>query len=255
MELLIILILVIIFFACLMQAVFGFGSALFSMPLLAIVIPLEEAGPIVAISATFLAIIAVIPVRKQIQIKSVRWLLLGSVVGIPIGVFLLKQLSLQPKEIKLSEENIFGFLLGILIISFSIYQLRKRNNFELKSNIFAVPTGIFAGVLGGLINTTGPPIVVYGVLKRWDPIQFRASLQAYFMFSAFYISINHGYQGLWTSSVLQVTGYAIPVAILAVVVGQFINNKISTDKFTHLVYFLLIAIGVIFCGKSISYFI
>ena len=30
----------------------------------------------------------------------------------------------------------------------------------------------------------GPPLVVYGVLRRWQPAQFRATLQGYFLIAS-----------------------------------------------------------------------
>ena len=46
--------------------------------------------------------------------------------------------------------------------------------------------GFFAGILGGAYNTNGPPVVIYGSLRKWSPATFRATLQGYFFMAAFF---------------------------------------------------------------------
>lgn len=222
------------------------------MPLIALMISLDETRPIVAILSTFLSIFILIPIRKDIHLKSVAWLIVGTALGVPTGVYILKQISLQPDSFKQLAESIFGLVLGFMIISFSVYQLKKPKLLELKSNFFAIPVGFIAGMLGGLFNTNGPPVVVYGVLKRWDPNQFRASLQGFFFISNFYIVANHYYQGFWTERVLTYAGYSLPSLLLAVLLGYYLSKKIPAEKFSFLIYYFLIFISLIYWGKSIA---
>lgn len=241
------------FVACLVQTIFGFGSALIAMPLIAMLIPFGETVPIISLISCILSVLILIPIVKEIQLKSVGMLIAGSAVGIPIGAYAFKLILLQSNEIKLMSENIFGLILGLMIIMFSIYQLKKPKLIEIKSNILAVPTGIIAGTLGGLFNTNGPPVVIYGVLKRWDPNQFRASLQAYFVISSYYIAANHYLQGVWSANVIRTAAYSIPSVILAVIAGFYLGKKIPAEKFSYIIYIVLIIVGLIYCGKSAAY--
>ena len=52
---------------------------------------------------------------------------------------------------------------------------------ELHSDRLAPLFGFAAGILGGAYGMNGPPLVVYGGLRRWQPTQFRAMLQGYFL--------------------------------------------------------------------------
>ena len=41
--------------------------------------------------------------------------------------------------------------------------------------------GFCAGVLGGAYGMNGPPLVIYGAMRRWSAQHFRATLQGYFL--------------------------------------------------------------------------
>ena len=72
-------------------------------------------------------------------------------------------------------------VLGLVIISFSAYSLLSRREHDLKNDSWAWLFGFGAGVLGGAYGMNGPPLVIYGSLRKWPPERFRATLQGYFL--------------------------------------------------------------------------
>src|SRR5262249_725178 len=60
-------------------------------------------------------------------------------------------------------------------------RLAGRSRFGLADDRLAWLFGLGAGVLGGAYGMNGPPLVVYGTLRRWSPGRFRATLQGYFL--------------------------------------------------------------------------
>ncbi len=233
-------ILIILFCSSLIRSTFGFGDALIAMPLLAFFLELRVATPLVALIAFTLGILILLGNFRHIEIRCAWRLILSSAFGIPIGLLLLKG----------SFENLLKIVLAILIMAFALYQLfqprlpriRERNAFWF---------GFIAGILGGAYNTNGPPVIVYGTLRRWTPQSFRATLQGYFVTTSLFILMGHALGGLWTAEVLQIYLLAIPILLLALFGGRHIHQRIPAAKFNRYIYGLLICIGLALLIQSI----
>jgi uncharacterized membrane protein YfcA len=129
------------------------------------------------------------------------------------------------------------------VISFSLYKLFRPNLFHLKTNRSAVLFGLVAGMLGGAYNTNGPPIIIYGTLRRWSSEHFRDTLQGVLLPINIAIIIGHAGAGLWTSEVWILFLWSLPLVVLAIWGGNKLNKLIPPDKFTKYVYILLLIIG------------
>ena len=110
--------------------------------------------------------------------------------------------------------------LGAALIVYGLYSLTGPSLPEVRSAGWAVPVGLLSGALGGAFNTNGPPIVVYGSLKRWSPEVFRATLQANFLTAAFFIALGHVLGGLWTERVLVLFAATVPVLAAGFWIGR-----------------------------------
>ena len=241
---LIIILLCIVFVSTLTRSTFGFGDALIAMPLLALFIDLKVATPLIALIAFFIAIAILIKNWQKVEFKSAWRLIVASLAGIPIGLWYLKDIN----------ENIIKLFLGILVLFFAIYSLVKPKLIQLKSEKFAWIFGFFAGILGGAYNTNGPPIVIYSSLKKWNPQNFRATLQGYFFTTGILLIISHGIAGNFTNEVLTYFAYCLPVVLLAVIIGAKLNKKIPVERFHKYIYIILIALGVMLIINSIKNF-
>ncbi|MCJ7715254.1 MAG: sulfite exporter TauE/SafE family protein, partial [Anaerolineales bacterium] len=184
-----ILVLVILFFSTFIRSALGFGDALIAMPLLAIVVGLQVATPLTAMGATTIAITILIRSWKKVEIKEAWRLVVATWIGIPVGIYFLKA----------APEILVKSLLGILITGFGLFNLLVPKLPRLLTDKWAYLTGFIAGILGGAYNTNGPPIVIYGMLRRWDAEKFRATLQGYFLPTGAAILITHGLAGMWTT--------------------------------------------------------
>ena len=227
------LILIILFCSSLIRSTFGFGDAVIAMPLLALVVDLRVATPLVALIAFTLGILILLGNFRHIEIRCAWRLILSSAFGIPIGLLLLKA----------SFENILKIVLAILIMAFALYQLiQPRLSIIRQRNAFLF--GFIAGILGGAYNTNGPPVIVYGTLRRWTPQSFRATLQGYFVTTSLFILAGHALGGLWTTEVLQSYLMAIPLVLIAIFGGQYLHRRIPAEKFNKYIYGLLTCIGL-----------
>ena len=77
----------IVFFATLIRSAFEFGEDLLAVPLLAFVIPITVAAALVVLVSITIAGIVVVQDWKKIQLRSAGWLVLSTLLGIPLGYF------------------------------------------------------------------------------------------------------------------------------------------------------------------------
>jgi uncharacterized membrane protein YfcA len=229
-------VLVILFFSTLIRAVFGFGNALFAMPLLAMTaIGMKTAAPLTALTAALLSLGILVKDWRICDLRSTWRLLLGTLPGVPLGLLLLKS----------PYESTGKIILALVIIAFSVYSLLKPRLLVLTGEWTAYPFGFIAGILGSAYNSNGPPIVIYGALRKWPPDRFRATLQGYFFPSGLLIIASHGMGGLWTATVGWYFLLCLPILALSMWLGGYLNRAIPQGHFDRYVHILLMLIGVI----------
>ncbi|MEP7292501.1 MAG: TSUP family transporter, partial [Chloroflexota bacterium] len=81
----------IVFFGILTQSMIGFGIALISMPLLIHVLEPVQAAAFLALLALPLQILIAWRYRHALHIRPFWRVLVGSLIGIPIGIFLISR--------------------------------------------------------------------------------------------------------------------------------------------------------------------
>ncbi len=230
-------VLLILFFATLIRSAFGFGEALVAVPLLAFFIPLTVAAPLAVLVSITIASIVVIQDWKKIHMRSTAWLVLSTLAGIPLGLLLLTS----------SHQRMAKAALGAIIILFAAYSLTGRAPLELKrdSRVWLLVCGFFAGVLGGAYGMNGPPLAIYGAMRRWSAQHFRATLQGYFLPASIIGMGGYWMAGLWIHTVAHYYLISLPTTLLAVFLGRAINHRLPGDGFLKYIYIGLAGIGAL----------
>jgi hypothetical protein len=77
----------------------------------------------------------------------------------------------------------------------------------------------------------GPPLVVYGALRRWSPEQFRATLQGYFLPASLLGMYGYWLAGLWVPAVTRYYLMSLPLALAAIFLGRGINQRLDGRRF------------------------
>ncbi len=230
-------ILLVIFLATLIRSAFGFGEALFAVPLLALRIPLPIAAPLAVLVSITVAGVIVVQDRHKVDVRSAGWLVLSTLLGIPLGLMLLT--SGNQRMVKAG--------LAVLILAFSAYSLFGRTaprlNHDSRGWLFGC--GFCAGVLGGAYGMNGPPLVIYGTMRRWSPQQFRATLQGYFLPASLIGMGGYWLAGLWVPTVTRYYLLSLPVMLPAIFIGRVVNHRMHGESFLKYVYAGLACIGVV----------
>ena len=230
-------ILLVVFVATLVRSTFGFGEALFAVPLLSLRIPLAVATPLAVLISITVASVVVVQDYKSIHFRSAGWLLVATLCGIPLGLLLLAS----------GDERLLKGVLAAVILTFATYSLLGRRPPELKSESRAwlLICGFFAGVLGGAFGTNGPPLVMYGTMRRWSAQHFRATLQGYFLPASVLGMAGYAAAGLWTAAVTRDYLLSLAGIFPAVFIGRAINRRLHGDTFLRFAYVGLAIIGVV----------
>jgi hypothetical protein len=227
------LVVTVMFVATLFRSAFGFGEALIAVPLLAIILPVETSVPLATLASITVASVVVVQDWRRIHLRSAAWLIVSTLFGIPLGLWLL---------VTVPEAIVKGFLAAV-IIAFASYSLIRRHRLELKDDRLAWLFGFAAGVLGGAYAVNGPPLAVYGTLRHWTPEQFRATLQGYFLPASLLGMTGYWVAGLWTPAVTRYYLWSLPLAIVAIVLGRAINRRLEGRSFYRYVYLGLLIVG------------
>lgn len=225
----------IIFVATLIRSAFGFGEALVAVPLLCLLIPVEQAAPLATLVSITVAAIVVIQDWRKIHFRSAGWLILATVFGIPLGLRILTAVA----------EAAVKAILGLVIIAFSFCCLVSQTQRHLKNDRLAWIFGLAAGVLGGAYGMNGPPLVVYGSLRQWTPEQFRATLQGYFLPASLLGMCGYWLAGLWVPTVTYYYLCSLPVALAAIFLGRIINQRFRGPWFLRCIHIGLLLVGTV----------
>ena len=230
-------VLLIVFVATLIRSAFGFGEALIAVPLLSFYLPLKIAAPLAVLVSITIAAVVVVQDWRKIHLHSTGWLVLSTIFGIPLGLWLLT--STHQQAVKAA--------LGAVILAFAAFSLFRRSPLRLEhdSRAWLLVCGFCAGVLGGAYGMNGPPLVVYGAMRRWSAQHFRATLQGYFLPASIFGMTGYWMAGLWVPAVTHLYLVSLPATLPAIWIGRAINHRLQGDAFMKLLYLGLATIGAV----------
>ena len=226
----------------LIRSTFGFGEALVAVPLLSLRLPLRTAAPLAVLVSILIAAVIVGQDWRKIHVRSAGGLILGTVLGIPLGLRLLAS----------QHQQMVKDALAILIIAFALYSLAGRRPPALHGHgrAWLAVCGFFAGVLGGAYGMNGPPLVLYGAMRRWSPEHFRATLQGYFLPASVLGMVGYALAGLWTAAVTHYFLLSLPALVPAVLLGRVLNRRLEGALFLRLVYVCVAISGVVLLAQA-----
>jgi len=234
MDLLIVQIVLILFISTLIRSTFGFGDSVLAMPLLAVIVDLQLATPLVALIALSISTTILLLHWQQVYFKNLLRLILPTLAGIPIGIIMLRELN----------ESLIKLLLAVVIVLFSIFNLGNFRELKIPGKKSASVAGFLGGIFGGAYNISGPPVVIYGALNRWPQENFRATLQGYFLITGIMLVSGHIISGNINEGILKIYLTALPFVFIAIFLGFILNRKIRKENFTKYLYVLLLIIGI-----------
>ena len=222
----------------LVQATAGFGFALLTVPFLLIRLDLETSVIVATLIGTLANLGHSVQGRRFIHPVLARRFLVCTVLGGPVGAFVLFTV----------EERWLKVVLGVSIL-FGVAVLQRGFDARERGPWFDVIFGLVSGVLNTATSTNGPPLVFVLQARRIPPEVFRATLNTVFVFSGVYAGAIFAVQGRISMSEIGLAASSMPFLIGGSVVGVWVRARIDERRFRLAVLGLLCVSG---CSTLLS---
>ena len=219
----------------------GFGSTLVAVPLLAHVVPLTFAIPVVVLLDGVASVSQGLRLRAEIERREVAWLLPFLVLGMIAGTVLLVRV---PGNVLIPCLGAFVLLYGVF------YSLRKGSVFRLPRWSVA-PIGTFGGTTAALFGSGGPVYVVYFAGRGATPEQIRATMPLVFVFTTLARIVMFALAGLFMRDVFLATALLVPAMALGLWLGNRLHGRLTRDQAVRFVGALLTLSGVSLLARAL----
>ena len=224
----------IIFLAAFQQTISGFGFSLVVMPIATLLLGLKIAVPLIALAALTLCSINVIRYYHSINVSEAIPLGAAAALGVPVGIWGLVNL----------DESLIKFVLGFILIGYAVYSFFDPALSSFLPQRWVYLAGFVTGCLGGAYNTPGPPLVVYGSLRRWPRDEFRAVLQVLFFLTGSLAVLSHWFTERLTMNVWTLYVFAVPALVLGNFAGSLADRHINHRVFRVIVVVMIFGLGL-----------
>ena len=228
----------IFFLASCLQGLTGFGFGMVTMALLPFLMSARSASILVAVLVLFNTGYLTWRQRAHVDWRIVGQLFVGSIVGVPLGVHILRVFP----------ESGLKRLIGAGILLYSAYytwqtfsQREPRKEWPKWTRL---PIGFVAGILGGAVNVAGPPVILYFYSQPWDPNRIRALLVAYFFTLTAMKNVLMFAGGMVPTSTLLYVGI-LPLIWIGSRFGLYVGQRIEPFWFRRLVIVALTVLGLL----------
>lgn len=227
------------FFAYTIQAITGFAGNIFAMPVGTHLLGLHSSVAVLNAMGFFACGLLAI-----MNIKHVNWRELGKIVGtmlpfVLVGIWLD---TVLPLDVLL---RIYGLIITLVGLK---NLLSKKQRFLPEWALWVILA--LAGLIQGMFVSGGALLVIYAVQKITDKQQFRTTLSMVWAILNLIYAVIAFQQGHFTADVIQVVLICIPLAVLATIIGNRLQRRISQEKFLKLTYVLLLCIGLVLLVTS-----
>jgi hypothetical protein len=228
-----VLVLVVIVVGGVVRGFGGFGASMVWVIGLSLVLPPSSAIP-TAFVLEVLASVQMLPsVWRHVHWRSLRWLLLGAVIGTPVGTWLLKYLPVAPMRV----------LLACSVIAAAIAMASKYRASSLPGPVGTAAVGGVSGVLNGALAMGGPPAILMYFSSPAAAAAGRATLIVYFLGTDLWATATAAAGGLITAPLLGQFAVLFPVSLVGVAVGSLLFKRTPTADSSRYALWLLAALS------------
>ena len=223
-----------VFIASIIRGFNGFGFSATCISGFSFILPAIEIVPIILILEVFISIFMFPYIWNKIDWNFVFKLLIGIVIGSPIGLYLLKYLSPQTTHLYVC----------VIIIFFSMLLMKGYSNQRINNNRSKIFTGIVSGTLNGLTTLGGMPVALFLLVTSIQPAVIRGSLAALFFLTDVYAFILSFFGGI----VDMITIYRTLPLIIILPIGVYVGDKFFVKSrealYRKVVFYFLILISI-----------
>lgn len=227
--------LVMVFGGGVLSGLAGFGFALVVVPPLLL---LYEPPTVTAVAISLTLVtgwIVLLETWRQVQGRTVLGLVPGAVIGLGIGVVLIR--SLDGDAIKL--------LASLVVLLFSVSLFRGWRFAGVHSRWAPPLAGLFSGALNTSTGMASPPVALLMASRNYGVHEFRASIIAYFYFVDLLGMALLIQQGIVGRDEMMVVATLLAPAVAGTFLGRWSVRRFSVGGFRRLTLMLLLITGLV----------
>ncbi len=224
----------VMFLASFVMGLTGFGIALVAMAFLPWLMSPVTAIVVLTLYAFVFSLVVVVPLRRDLTPRRLVDLLVGTVVGAPVGVWALSSLTVTLNR-----------FIGLVLVVVVALELRGVMPTRLVGGGWGLGTGFLAGLLGGAVGTPGPPVIVYATTQGWSPRTIKANVLGFFVANQGVILAGYWWAGLLTREVMTVAAVFSLPALAGGATGVALFGRLDAARFRRVVFALLLVSGLV----------
>lgn len=226
------------------QGVSGFAFSLVALSIWAWTVEPQMAAPMSVFGALVGQVVALPWVWRGFEMRRLLPLVIGGLIGVPLGAFLLHWL----------DPTIFKFALGVFLLLYCPLMLLLPPDYALRhgGRIADGIAGFAGGVLGGLAGISGPVPTLWTTLRGWDKDTQRGVLQAFNIAMHTATLTAYALSGSITADVLVMFAWITPALAIPAVLGVLLFRRLATRTFRRLILVLLFVSGMTLVWGSAS---
>lgn len=225
------------------QGLSGFAFGLVAMSFWVWTIDPMVAAALVVFGSLLGQVLAVFSVRRGFKLGRLLPFVLGGLVGIPIGVFILPLLN----------ANMFKLFLGVFLAIWcpTMLLIPRMPPVKFGGRTADGVIGVMGGIMGGIGGFSGVIPTLWCNLRRLDKDEQRSVIQNFNLSMQVVTLVIYIFSGIVTRKMLPMFGIVAPAMLIPTLLGTRLYLGISEATFRKIVLSLLTLSGFALLASSI----
>lgn len=218
------------------QAVTGFGAAIFMMLFFPHFMPVTSAAALNGVACLASNVTNTVEYRKHVNYK---------LLPLPVAAFFLWSF-LSIRLSKMLDTGLLKMIFGAVLLLLAVYFLFAAKKLKIRPTpASSLTCGSVSGVTGGMFGASGPPMVVYFLAATGTKEEYLGTLQSFCLLTGLWSFAVRLANGFYTVSMLPLLLLGVAGVLLGQWIGTRVVHKISVDGLRIAVYVMLAVSGVI----------
>lgn len=225
-----------VFAGSLVSGVVGFAFSAVAGALLLHLFAPKEAVPLLLACSVTTQLFSIMNMWDAMQWRRCASFLLGGILGIPLGAWLL--LGLEPR--------VFMALFGIFLICYSVYTLlRPAVVLQSGNRLTDIAAGFAGGITGGAIALPGPIPTIWCNACELSKQEQRGIVQPFILLMQIATLVYFSRLGILVTGMLATYLWCVPAVVGGTWLGLRIFHRIDEATFKRLVLVFLLVSGAV----------
>ncbi|HAI10330.1 MAG TPA: hypothetical protein DCM28_01410 [Phycisphaerales bacterium] len=220
------------------KAGFGGGIGILAVPLIAVVMPVEQMIGLMLPVLILADILSNLHYLKEYEWRLMRWLLPGAIIGIVIGTALFW--ILNQSDSKTVVDDTLKLLVGSICLAVVLMQVFKLFGKEPptlpKHPLSSVAIGTAAGIASTLSHAAGPIVSIYLVQEKVEKRKLMGTLLLFFMIMNLCKLPTYIGLGYINAQTLGNSIWFLPLLPIGTLAGAWMNKRVPEKPFAMIIY-------------------